>query len=116
MSRYAGVQDIYEALAQKGLLESQGHQVFPKDVTPGAESAQGVLYSRSLFSDMEVAVKQTRNRFTKRERTTRVHSSRSLQNRGAPFLRVGTWMRTSPGTSRTSCSKRLVKARLCGVA
>ncbi|MGZ0212238.1 MAG: hypothetical protein ACKVI4_07140 [Actinomycetales bacterium] len=55
MSRYAGVQDIYEALAQKGLLESQGHQVFPKDVTPGAESAQGVLYSRSLFSDMEVA-------------------------------------------------------------
>jgi hypothetical protein len=55
VSQYSGIQDIYDALEDDGLLESQGRQVFPKDATSGAESTQGVLYSRSLFSDMEVA-------------------------------------------------------------
>ncbi|WP_341953392.1 hypothetical protein [Salinibacterium sp. TMP30] len=55
MSRYAGAQDVYDILEAEGLLASQGHQVFPKDLTPGAESVQGVLYSTSLFSDMSVA-------------------------------------------------------------
>jgi hypothetical protein len=55
VSRYSGIQDVYDALEDNGLLESQGDQVLPMGATAGAESTQGVSYSRSLFSDMEVA-------------------------------------------------------------